>query len=74
MEGATAVTQTCPLCGKIETNAVPTVGFLMWKNGMLIQRAMPEINQCIREFLITGFCESCRAENDRISEEMEDEE
>jgi hypothetical protein len=71
MSGATAVTQACPFCGKIETNAVPTDGYLAWKGGMLIQRAMPEVNECIREFLITGFCEDCRAENDRISEEME---
>jgi len=71
MKGATAITQACPLCGKIETNAVPTNGYLMWKRGMLIQKAMPDVSECIREFLITGFCEDCREENDKISKQID---
>ena len=68
---ATPITQECPVCHTIETNIVPTEGWMKWKAGMLIQRALPDTNECIREFLLTGFCESCRAENDRAMEEME---
>lgn len=72
---ATAVTQSCPLCGTVETNAVPTAGYVKWKfGGVLIQKAMPEVNECIREFLITGFCEGCRADNDAAAEGMEQDE
>lgn len=69
--GATPVTMECPMCGTTETNVVPTEGWVKWRRGMLIQRAMPEVNECIREFLMTGCCESCRAENDAAMEAME---
>ena len=68
---ATPITQVCPLCGTIETNVVLTQGWINWKQGMLIQRAMPEVSECIREFLMTGLCESCRAETDAATEAME---
>jgi len=71
MDTATAVTKQCPMCGKLETNVFPTEGLNKWKDGMLIQNAMPNVNECLREFLITGHCEDCRAEVDRMFEELE---
>jgi hypothetical protein len=67
----TPVTMASPICGTVETNVVPTEGWLRWKSGVLIQRAMPEVNECIREFLLTGCCEKCRAETDEATEAME---
>jgi len=67
------IEKTCPFCEKVERHAVPTEGYLKFKHGMLVQRALPDLNECIREFLITGFCTDCREENDRITLAMEDE-
>lgn len=70
-EAVALVANRCPLCGTEESHAVPVDGYMRWKSGMLIQRALPDLNECIREFLITGFCADCRAENDAAAERAE---
>ena len=70
-DAATAVTKQCPMCGTLETNVFPTAGYLAWQRGMLIQKAMPTVNECLREFLITGHCENCRAEVDAMFADLE---
>jgi hypothetical protein len=70
--GYEPVTKRCPGCGKSETNVFPSDGLKKWQSGMLIQRAMPNVNECMREFLITGFCEDCRWENDEIGRRIEE--
>lgn len=67
------VAKTCPGCGNKELHAIPQEGYLNWERGMLIQKALPELNECIREFLITGFCTECRTANDAMLEQGENE-
>src|SRR4051812_39185138 len=74
--GFAAVTKRCPCCmmkGKktSETHIIPSEGYHRWKAGMFIQKALPELNECVREFLITGNCEDCRYEIDQIAERLE---
>lgn len=73
MTQQTLVAQICPICGKEESHAIPTDGYLKYKAGMLVQRALPELNECIREFLITGMCGDCREETDQALLAMENE-
>lgn len=70
---AVIVAKTCPVCEKEEQHPIPQDGYIKFKAGMLVQRALPELNECIREFLITGMCADCREEADRISLSMENE-
>src|SRR5579859_6772168 len=70
-EQVVLVAKTCPICGKEEQHPIPQDGYLKWKSGVLIQRALHDLNECIREFLISGMCADCREEIDRISLAME---
>lgn len=65
------VAKTCPCCGKEESHPIPLEGYMKFKGGMLVQRALPELNECIREFLITGMCADCREEMDEATAAME---
>jgi hypothetical protein len=38
---------------------VPTHGLIAWKEGMLIQDAMPELSADERQLLISGTCGKC---------------
>lgn len=49
----------CPFCGKKYSVTVPEDGYKRWKNGELIQRAMPGISPEDREALISGICTEC---------------
>ena len=51
-----------PNCGKTFTLAVPEAEYKNWKDGMLIQDAMPSLGQDDRELLISGTCPKCWAE------------
>ena len=69
------VAKRCPLCGNEESHQIPMDGFMKWKSGMLIQRALPDgafVDECVREFLITGMCKDCRDETDEITARAED--
>jgi hypothetical protein len=69
------VAKRCPLCGIEESHEIPMDGFMRWKAGGLIQRALPDsawVDECIREFLITGMCKDCRDETDEITARAED--
>lgn len=65
------LTKECPACGATESHDISAEGFVKWKGGMLVQRAFPELDECIREWLIAGSCTSCRDEFDRWAEEAE---
>lgn len=58
-EMMTVVDVVCPFCGKEYTITVPVKGFQEWKNGISIQRAMPELSAEDRESLISGICLEC---------------
>ena len=70
------VGKVCPLCGTEESHKIPADGFMDWKSGMLIQRALPDgafMDECIREFLMTGMCKRCRDETDDMTFRAEQE-
>lgn len=46
-------TAPCRVTGKNYTVTVPMDGFIQWQNGELIQRAMPNVSDEDREFLIS---------------------
>ena len=48
-----------PNCGKTFTLAVTEAEYKNWKDGMLIQDAMPSLGQNDRELLISGTCPEC---------------
>lgn len=57
-----AVTKRCPVCrgnGEVE---LPRPGFFRWRDGMLIQQALPDVPVDIREQLISGLHPACAAE------------
>ena len=49
----------CVRCGDQFDMVVPTHGLIAWKEGMLIQDAMPELSADERELLISGICGKC---------------
>jgi hypothetical protein len=53
------VTPPCPSCGATSTVEVPVGGFTAWKQGELIQRALPGLTKDQRETLMTGFHPAC---------------
>ncbi len=54
------ISKVCPFCGKEDVQIVPTEGYGRWIQGELIQKAMPNVDASIREFLMTGMCPSCQ--------------
>lgn len=59
-EGDTTVVRVrCPTCLSEDAVVVPTEGFKRWRNGALIQRALPELTADLRERLISGTCQPC---------------
>jgi hypothetical protein len=50
---------TCVSCNETRTIEVDPVGYTNWKNGQLIQRAMPELSAEDREMLISRICPDC---------------
>jgi hypothetical protein len=53
------IATTCPICHVRADLEVPELGYEAWKNGTLIQDAMPELTMDQREQLMTGFCIPC---------------
>jgi hypothetical protein len=54
-----AITTMCPECGQTTVLNVSVTGYDNWRNGMVIQKALPELSSDIREMLITGICGEC---------------
>lgn len=70
-----SVTGVCPLCGK--SWIVPDVdldGYLAWRDGALIQQALPDMSPRQRELLISGTCDDCWNDMCKFLEEDDDEE
>ena len=53
------VSTDCPQCDKMSLVRVSDEGFRAWRNGQLIQLAMPELSPSEREMLVTGICPEC---------------
>lgn len=50
----------CPFCQRnSEPVQVTAEAFHSWRNGMLIQRAFPELSPSQRELIKTGVCDDC---------------
>ena len=54
------IQSTCPFCGKTHTVEVEFTAYAAWKNGELIQNAMPNLSATEREQLISGLCPACQ--------------
>ena len=57
----TNVAMTCTFCGKFHLAEVDLEQFEAWRNGELIQNAMPDLTPTEREQLISGLCPKCQA-------------
>lgn len=60
-DGLMTITVSCCSCKKQHTVTVPDEGYYRWRNGKLIQEAMPELSPVDREKLQTGMCEHCQS-------------
>ena len=49
----------CDHCEKVHTFGYSAQGFALWKNGELIQNALPELSAEERELLISRTCGDC---------------
>jgi len=49
----------CKECGCYESIEASEEGVKMWQQGMLIQRALPELTATQREMFISRICPNC---------------
>lgn len=61
----------CVVCGKPYSVEVDEEGWNAWRNGELIQNALPDMTAGDREFLISQICPTCF--DDLFKEDDEDE-
>lgn len=54
------IRRSCLFCGEQNEISVPTIDFMRWQGGVLIQHAMPYLTPTNREFLISGTCRKCQ--------------
>lgn len=59
MNDVTAIEVTCLVCGELKKFTTTTAGYNAWRNGQLIQRAMPDVTADDRELLISAICAKC---------------
>ena len=53
------VTNLCTLCNHHATVVVDAVGYELWRQGTLIQNALPDTSPQEREILLTGTHPAC---------------
>lgn len=53
------IKEICPVCEKPATIEVDDEKFKLWQNGLVIQKAFPELTPDERELLITGIHSEC---------------
>ena len=58
----TNIVMTCTFCRKFHLVEVDLEQLEAWRNGELIQNAMPDLTLTEREQLISGLCPKCQAE------------
>lgn len=59
----------CKICGKTHMFEVNPKGYKLYEEGMLIQKALPELTPNQRELMISQICGTCF---DKIFENDED--
>ena len=57
----TNVAMTCTFCRQFHLVEVDLEQLEAWRNGELIQNAMPDLTPTEREQLISGLCPKCQA-------------
>jgi hypothetical protein len=50
-DGTSTFSAKCRITNKSHSVTIPTFGYHLWQNGMLIQKAMPNVTPDDREFL-----------------------
>lgn len=53
------ITKRCESCKRVYNFKVSVIGYNAWRNGTLIQRALPELAPDLRELLISDMCGTC---------------
>lgn len=51
---------TCPFCHKAHYVEVNRADYYRWRDGELIQNAMPDLSPTEREQLISNLCPECQ--------------
>lgn len=59
MTKARVTTPACPLCGQTSVMYVDKERLALWRNGMVAQRAFPDLAADERELLMTGTHADC---------------
>ena len=59
MHHKTTLTETCRTCGSQEAITVENKDLAAWKNGMVIQEAMPYLDDDQREMMISHNSSDC---------------
>ncbi len=59
LEETINIRTVCPGCQTVKIITCSLTGYQRWKDGELIQRALPELRGSERESLITGYCDPC---------------
>ena len=59
MHDKTTLTETCRTCGSQEAITVEAKDLAAWKNGTIIQEAMPYLDADQREMMISNTCSEC---------------
>jgi len=54
------ISMVCPFCGKEHVVRVNEKAYYEWRNGALIQNAMPTLSATEREQLISEICPACQ--------------
>lgn len=70
-------TRNCVFCGKTHSVDLMEYQFNLWREGKLIQVAMPDTSVEDREFLISGICPKCQedifgVDDDDLEDILED--
>lgn len=57
------ITKDCPICRAQTTKALNTSYYEIkdWREGVLVQDAMPNLTDDEREFVMSGLCDNCMA-------------
>ena len=55
------INKVCPICNKSYMLTIRKGGYMLWKAGIVIQEALPELALTERESLISGLCADCQS-------------
>jgi hypothetical protein len=59
LEGTVEIEAFCEMCTRKFKITAGRAGFIAWRKGELIQKALPELPKEDRELLVSGTCSSC---------------